>query len=78
MARPEPSCKAIGRAHSSHLKAKKAGGEAGGTSPPFDLPTEGGVFHRKVVKRANQQPAPKESAVGGGDYADGTLHLIAP
>src|ERR1700761_9463768 len=46
--------------------SKKAGGEAGGTSPPFDLPTEGGVFHRKVVRGTGSSPAPKESSAGGG------------
>src|SRR3984885_994560 len=33
------------------LQRKKAGGEAGGASPPFDLPTEGGAFHRKEPDR---------------------------
>ena len=60
-------------------KAKKAGGEAGGTSPPFDLPTEGGVFHRKVVKEAGSRPAPKESAVGGGRFVPTVpSHFIVP
>jgi hypothetical protein len=56
---------------------KKAGGEAGGTSPPFDLPTEGGVFHRKVVTGAGDRPAPKEGNAGGGDDADATFHIAA-
>jgi hypothetical protein len=59
------------------FQPKKAGGEAGGTSPPYDLPTEGGVFHRKVVKGAGNLTRPQESAAGGGDFADGALRSFA-
>jgi len=38
-----------------------------------DLPTEGGVFHRKEGERAATRSL--ESTVGGGELAGDTLHL---
>ena len=38
-----------------------------------DLPTEGGVFHRKEVERAATRSL--ERAAGGGERAGDTLHL---
>jgi hypothetical protein len=55
------------------IEPKKRAVKLGGPHRPFDLPTEGGVFHRKVVKEAGLRPASKESTVGGGDYAGGTF-----
>jgi hypothetical protein len=49
------------------LLEKKAGGEAGGLHRPFNLPTEGGIFHRKVMLGDGLLARPPESAVGGGD-----------
>src|SRR6185312_13994426 len=56
--------------------SKKAGGEAGGTSPPFNLPTEGGVFHRKVTEGASFSPAPRREPSAGATNAGDTLHLV--
>jgi hypothetical protein len=38
-----------------------------------DLPTEGGVFHRKEGERAATRPL--ERVTGGGELAGNTLHL---
>jgi hypothetical protein len=38
-----------GRLLLENALAKKSGRRGWGTSPPFSLPTEGGVFHRKVL-----------------------------
>src|SRR3984957_9213878 len=64
MARSASSCKA---ARSPPDWLKKAGGEVGGTSPPFDLPTEGSVFHRKVTIGSGLVARPLEEAGGVGD-----------
>src|SRR3954468_10155810 len=48
MVRSPSACK---RALLQCRTRKKAGGEAGGLHRPSTLPTEGGVFHRKVTSK---------------------------
>jgi len=48
-------------------QAKKWAVKLGGPHRPLDLPTEGGVFHRKVTKGSGLLTRPPERAVGGGD-----------
>src|SRR5687767_9750218 len=47
--------------------AEKSGRRGWGTPPPFSLPTEGGVFHRKVAGGSEFCTRSPEGAVGGGD-----------
>jgi len=51
----------------SLLTAKKRAVKLGGPHRPLNLPTEGGVFHRKELLGAGFLARPPERAVGGGD-----------
>jgi hypothetical protein len=64
MARPPCTCKATA---GSLDHVKKAGGEAGGPHRPLALPTEGGVFRRKVARGSEFWTRSPEGDVGGGD-----------
>jgi hypothetical protein len=68
MARPALSCKATSAIRLSGKWAVKLG-----DFTARDLPTEGGVFHRKEEERAATRSL--ESTVGGGERAGDTLHL---
>src|SRR5436305_12729404 len=60
------------------LESKKAGGEAGGLHRPFNLPTEGGVFHRKVMLRGRAfGPPPRKAPSAGATNANDTLHRLS-
>ena len=55
--------------------SEKSGGEAGGLHRPFNLPTEGGVFQRKVsLKGTDFWPAPRKAPPAGATNANDTLH----
>jgi hypothetical protein len=46
---------------------------------PFDLPTEGGVFHRKVgLRERDFRPAPRKEPSAGATNAGDTLHGYDP
>jgi len=45
---------------------------------PFNLPTEGGVFHRKVDWGAGFRPAPRKEPSAGATNAGDTLHGLNP
>ena len=61
--------------HANSSYAKKWAVKLGGPHRPFNLPTEGGVFHRKATVGSELWTRPPESVAGGGDIAADTLHL---
>ncbi len=75
MARSAFSCKAT---RHFAIKRKKWAVKLGEPHRPVDLPTEGGVFHRKVTKGAGFWPAPRREPSAGATDAGDTLHLVKP
>src|SRR3954471_21843086 len=67
-----------GERSSRARKEKRAGGEAGGLHRP-SLPTEGGIFHRKVTCEGTGFAArPRKAPSAGATIANDTLHSCEP
>src|SRR5712675_806805 len=74
MVRSPSACKASD--HRGCEREKRAGGEAGGLHRP-SLPTEGGIFHRKVTcEGTGFWPAPRKAPSAGATIANDTLHFL--